>query len=58
MLTNDFYIVDLEETNVLLGVQWLYSLEYFSMNYQIMKMYFKDIGGQRVVPRGMSHEIL
>jgi hypothetical protein len=53
-LTDDFYVVDLADTNVVLGVQWLYSLGDFKMNYQIMRMEFIDTGGQRVILRGMS----
>jgi hypothetical protein len=32
-LTNEFYVVDLVDTNVVLGVQWLYSLGDINMNY-------------------------
>jgi len=53
-LTNDFYVVELEETNVVLGVQWLYSLGDFKMNYQEMRMEFIDTKGQRVILTGMS----
>jgi hypothetical protein len=45
-LNDEFYVVDLEETNVVLGVQWLYSLGYFKMNYQEMRMEFIDNVGQ------------
>jgi hypothetical protein len=44
-LTNEFYVVELEETNVVLGVQWLYSLGDFKMNYQEMRMEFIDTKG-------------
>jgi hypothetical protein len=53
-LTDDFYVVDLEETNVVLGVQWLYSLRDFKMNYQKMRMEFIDTRGQQVILRGIS----
>jgi hypothetical protein len=53
-LTDDFYVVDLEETNVVLGVQWLYSLRDFKMNYQKMRMEFIDTRGQHVILRGIS----
>jgi hypothetical protein len=33
MLTNDFYVIDLTDTHVVLGVQWLYSLGDIHMNY-------------------------
>jgi len=44
-LTDDFYMVELDDTNVVLGVQWLYSLGDFKMNYQEMRMEFKDTRG-------------
>jgi hypothetical protein len=53
-LTDDFYVVDLVDTHVVLGVQWLYSLGDIHMNYQDMRMEFRDKSGQRVILRGMS----
>jgi hypothetical protein len=45
-LTDDFYVVDLEDTHVILGVQWLYSLGDIHMNYRDMMMAFQGKGGQ------------
>jgi hypothetical protein len=42
MLTDDFYVVKIPDTNVVLGVQWLYSLGRYSTNYQNMEMEFQD----------------
>jgi hypothetical protein len=53
-VTNTFYVVDLSDANVVLGVQWLYSLGEIGFNYQTLKMSFKDTNGSRVVWRGMS----
>jgi hypothetical protein len=53
-LTNDFYVVDLGDTNIVLGIQWLYSLEDINMNYKIMRMEFRDEEGRRVFLRGMT----
>jgi hypothetical protein len=53
-VTNTFYIVDLSDTDVVLGVQWLYSLGKISTNYQTLKMSFKDANGTKVVLRGIS----
>jgi hypothetical protein len=53
-LTNDFYVVDLEDTNIVLGIQWIYSLGDINMNYKIMRMEFKDEEGRRFVLRGMT----
>ena len=39
---------------VVLGVQWMYSLGKYSMNYQTMEMEFTGGEGQKVVLRGMN----
>jgi hypothetical protein len=53
-LTDTFYVVDLSDIDVVLGVQWLYSLGEIGFNYQTLTMSFKDASGSRVVLRGMS----
>jgi hypothetical protein len=53
MLTDDFYVVKIPDTNVVLGVQWLYSLGRYSTNYQTMEMEFQGQDGKRVDLRGM-----
>jgi hypothetical protein len=55
-LTDDFYVVDLADTNIVLGVQWLYSLGDITTNYKVMRMEFRDAEGRRVVLRGMTTE--
>jgi hypothetical protein len=37
-LIDAFYVVDLKDTNVVLEVQWLYSLRDIHMNYRDMRM--------------------
>jgi len=54
MLTDDFYVVDLAGTHVVLGVQWFYSLGDIHINYQDMRMEFRDNNGKEVILRGMS----
>jgi hypothetical protein len=55
-LNNDFYVVDLADTNIVLGVQWLHSLlGAITMNYQVMEMKFNTTNNKMVVPRGMSN---
>jgi len=54
-LTDEFYVVDLENTNVFLGVQWVYSLGKFSMKNQLMEMEFKGEDGRKIVMRGMTN---
>jgi hypothetical protein len=39
-LTNDFYVMDLVDTHVVLGFRWLYSLGYIYMNYKDMRTEF------------------
>ena len=47
-LTDTFYVVDLSDTDVVLGVQWLYSLGEIGFNYQTLTMSFRDASGSRV----------
>jgi hypothetical protein len=54
MLTDDFYMVKIPDTNVVLGVQWLYSLGRYSTNYQTMEMEFQGQDDKRVVLQGMN----
>lgn len=53
--TDDFYVVDLSDINVILGVLWLYSLGKFSMNNQVMEMEFRVLNGNKIMSRGMSN---
>jgi hypothetical protein len=54
-LTIDSYVVDLEDTNIVLGVDWLHSLGEITMNYQVMEMKFNTANNNKVVLRGMSN---
>jgi hypothetical protein len=54
-LTNDFYVVDLADTDIVLGVQWLHSLGEIKMNYQVMEMKFNTKNDKKVVLRGMPN---
>jgi hypothetical protein len=49
-----FYVVDLSDTDVVLGVQWMITLGKITTNYQTLEMGFKDQDGKKVVLRGMS----
>jgi hypothetical protein len=49
-----FFVVDLSDTNVVLGIQWLITLGKITTNYQTFEMGFKDGDGKRIVLRGMS----
>jgi hypothetical protein len=49
-----FYVVDLSDTDVVLGVQWMITLGKITTNYQTLEMGFRDQNGKKVVLRGMS----
>jgi hypothetical protein len=49
-----FYVVDLFDKDVVLGVQWMITLGKITTNYQILEMGFRDRDGKKVVLRGMS----
>jgi hypothetical protein len=53
-ITDDFFVVKVPDTNVVLGVRWLYSLGKYSTKYQTMEMEFQGQDGKRVVLRGMN----
>jgi hypothetical protein len=48
-----FYVVDLSDTDVVLGVQWMITLGKITTNYQTLEMGFRDQDGKKVVLRGM-----
>jgi hypothetical protein len=49
-----FYVVDLLNTDVVLGVQWMITLGKITTNYQTLEMGFRDQDGKKVVLRGIS----
>ena len=49
-----FYVVNLADTNMVLGVQWLYSIGEHSMNYKIPQISFKDAEGKLVFMKGTN----
>jgi hypothetical protein len=53
-LIQDVYVMDLPDTNIILGVQWLSTLGPITTNYKTMEMSFTEEGGQKVVLRGMT----
>jgi hypothetical protein len=53
-LAQEFYVMDLPDTNVILGVQWLSTLGPITTNYKTMEMSFNGENGKRVTLRGMS----
>jgi hypothetical protein len=53
-LAQEFYVMDLPDTNVILGVQWLSTLGPITTNYKTMEMSFNGENGKRVTLRGMT----
>jgi hypothetical protein len=49
-----FYVVDLLDTDVVLGFQWMITLGKITTNYQTLEMGLRDQDGKKVVLRGMS----
>ena len=49
-----FYVVNVEDTNLVLGVQWLYYIGEHSMNYKVTQISFKDVEGKPMVLKGMN----
>jgi hypothetical protein len=44
-LVHDVYVMDLPDTNIILGVQWLSTLGTITTNYKTMEMSFVEEGG-------------
>ena len=55
-MIDDFYIMDLVDINVVLGIQWLSALGPITTDYRTIEMGFNTPEGTRVVLRGMSNE--
>jgi hypothetical protein len=49
-----FYVVDLSDIDVVLGVQWMITLGKITTNYQTLEIGFRDQDGKKVFLRGMS----
>ena len=49
-----FYVVNVADTNMVLGVQWMYSIVEHSVNYQIPQISFRDVEGKLVVLKGIN----
>jgi len=56
-LVHDVYVMDLPDTNIILGVQWLSTLGPITTNYKTMEMSFTEESGRKVVLRGMTINI-
>jgi hypothetical protein len=52
-MTDDFFMVDVIDTNVVLGVQWIYSIGRYTIDQRTMEMEFTCSNGKKVVLRAM-----
>ena len=53
-MPDSFYVVNVADTNVVLGVQWLYSIGKYTIDCREMEMEFKGPDGKWVVLRDMN----
>jgi hypothetical protein len=53
-LSQYLYLMDLLDTNIILGVQWLSTLGPIFTNYKTMEMSFNEESGKNVILRGMA----
>jgi hypothetical protein len=53
-MVHDVYVMDLSDTNIILGVQWLSMLGPITTNYKTMEMSFTEEGGRKIVLQGMT----
>lgn len=52
-LKDEFYVVNIGDTDMVLGMNWMKSLVEFSFNLQKMEMKFES-NGKKIVLRGLS----
>ena len=53
-MTDSFYVMNVADAHVVLGVQWLYSIRKYTIDYRAMEMEFQRLDGKQVVFRGMN----
>jgi hypothetical protein len=53
-LAHDFYVMELPDTNIILGVQWLSTLGPITTNYKNMEISFIEENGKKVILIGMT----
>ena len=52
-ITHNFYVVNVDDSNVVFGLQWLYYLGDHTVNYQVLEMRLKNLEGKPILLRGM-----
>ena len=53
-ITNDFFVVDLDDMEVMLVIQWMETLDEYTQSFKWMEFSFK-VDSKKVVQRGMSN---
>lgn len=54
IVTDDFFMIDLDDTYAILGIQWMEILDQYTQSFKRMEFLFK-VDGKKVVLRGMSN---
>ena len=55
IVTEDFFIVELDDMEVILGIQWMETLDGYTQSFKRMDFTF-FVNGKKVVLRGMANE--
>ena len=54
-LTNHFFVIDLVDTDIILDIQWLETLDQYTQRFK--RMYFSfEMDGKKMLLRGMSNK--
>ena len=53
IITDNFYVANVPDTNAVLGVKWLYYLWEHTVKYQVPEMRLKHSEGKPILLRGM-----
>ena len=54
-LTDDFFVIYLVDTNIILGIKWLGTLDQYTRSFKRMEFSF-EIDGKKVLLRGVSNK--
>ena len=54
-LTDDFFVIDLVDTDIILGIQWLETFDQYTQSFKRMNFSF-ETDGKKVLLRGMSNK--
>lgn len=54
-LTDDFFAIDLVDTEIILGIQWMETLDQYTQSFERMDFSF-ETDGKKVLLRGMSNK--